>query len=186
MRRLIADYPRLLLFTCAIVIAYLLYRQGAFAWIETHLDGFSYPSLLLGGALYGFGFTSPLATAYLIAIAGDVSPIPAALIAGIGAGTADFGIAKFVALSFHEEILRFRATRFYERIRALFHHETVPERLRRWWHWLLAAFLIASPLPDEIGITIIAGVTDIDSRKIAVLGYVLNTLGILVILLLAR
>lgn len=186
MKRLFTDYPRILLFACAIVISTLLYRQGSFHWITEHLDGFGYPSIVLAGLLYSFGFTSPFAVAYFIEMAPHVSPIPAALLGGIGAATADAGIFEFVALSMREELVRLRTTRIFQRITALLHHETLPERLQRAWRWLFAAVVIASPLPDEVGMSLIAGMTDIESRRITVACFILNTLGILLILLLAR
>lgn len=186
MPRFLAHYPKLLLFVCAIVISYLLYHQGSFHWISQHLDGFGYPSLFLAGMLYSFGFTSPFAVAHFVEVSPQVSPLPAALLGGLGAAAADMGIFTFISVSLEEEIHRLRSTTIIQRIRALLHHETLSERLQRWLKWTFASIVIASPLPDEVGMSLLAGVTDLESRRITALCFVLNTAGILVILLLAR
>ncbi len=186
MKKLLTDYPKILLLSCAFIGAYILYLQGAFNWMESHIDGYGYFSLVIAGSLYSFGFTSPFATAYFIAIAPDVSPVPAALLAGTFSTIADITIFEFISVSFHDEWLRIRASRFITRMYEIFHHETVPEFLRRLWKWIFASIAIASPLPDEIGITLLASMGDISTRKITVLFFVLNTVGIFTILMLSR
>ena len=186
MKRLVTDYPRLLCFSCAIIGAYVLYRHGAFNWIEMHLNGFGYPSIFLAGTLYTFGFTSPFAASYFIAIAPDVSPIPAALLGGIGSTLADLTIFQLVTVSFHQEWIRLRTTSVFNRIHALFHHETVPEKLPRIGKWILSGVVLASPLPDEIGLTIISGIANLSERQLILLCFCCNTLGILALLLIGR
>lgn len=186
MPRFITNYPRLLLFICAIVISYLLYHQGSFHWITAHLDGFGYPSLFLAGMLYSFGFTSPFAVAHFVEISPDVSPLPAALLGGLGAATADLGILTFISVSLQEEIQRLRSTTIIQRIRMLMHHETLSERVQHSLKWTFAVIVIASPLPDEVGMSLLAGVTDLESRRMTALCFALNTAGILFILLLSR
>jgi hypothetical protein len=54
-----------------------------------------------------------------------------------------------------------------------------------WLAPLLGAIIIASPLPDEIGIGLM-GLSNIKTWQFLVLTFVLNTLGILVVVLFAR
>ncbi len=46
--------------------------------------------------------------------------------------------------------------------------------------------MIASPLPDEIGVALLSGTTKLSDRAFGIFCVTMNTLGILVILLLAR
>ena len=48
---------------------------------------------------------------------------------------------------------------------------------------MVAGFIIASPLPDEIGVTMIAASKSISAKVFSVISYVLNTAGIFVILM---
>ena len=50
---------------------------------------------------------------------------------------------------------------------------------------LLAAVVIASPLPDEIGVALLSTTTRLSQRAFVILCFAVNTLGILAILLLA-
>jgi uncharacterized membrane protein YdjX (TVP38/TMEM64 family) len=54
--------------------------------------------------------------------------------------------------------------------------------MREYILWSFAGLLIASPLPDEIGVTLVSGLTEIRLRTFAALCFVLNTIGILIIL----
>ena len=186
MKKLLADYPKLLLFVCAIVISYLLYRQGSFHWISQHLDGFGYASVFLAGMFYSFGFTSPFAVAHFVEVSTQISPVPAAVLGGLGAAVADMGIFTFVSVSLREEFHRLRSTAIVQRIHALMYHETRSEKVQRALQWTFASIIIASPLPDEVGMSLIAGLTNLESRRITAMCFLLNTAGILVIFLLSR
>jgi len=48
--------------------------------------------------------------------------------------------------------------------------------------YLFAGVFIASLLPDEAGVIILAGLTKLSARALSVIGFVLNSLGILIIL----
>jgi hypothetical protein len=48
---------------------------------------------------------------------------------------------------------------------------------------IVAGFIIASPLPDEIGISMLAISKSVSTKKFAVISYLLNTGGIIAILL---
>ncbi len=183
---IIRCYPKLLLFVCAIALAYLLYHFGQLHWVASHLNGFGYPSLFMSGLLYSFGFTAPFATAYFVEIAPDVSPIPAALIGGLGAAIGNFCTFQFVSFSLREEFGRLRATPALLRTRTLLKSCTVPSHLRSVCRYVIAGIFIASPLPDEIGVSMLAGFTDIDSKIVTCFCLVLSTSGILTILLLAH
>lgn len=186
MKKLLSDYPKLLLFVCAIIISYLLYRQGSFHWISQHLDGFGYASVFLAGMFYSFGFTSPFAVAHFVEISAQVSPVPAAFLGGLGAAVTDMGIFAFVSVSLHEEFRRLRSTAIVQRIYVLMHHETLSERVQRALQWTFASVIIASPLPDEVGMSLIAGLTNLESRRVTAMCFLLNSAGILIILLLSR
>ena len=48
--------------------------------------------------------------------------------------------------------------------------------------YAFVGILIASPLPDEIGVIMLAGLTKINFKILAIISFILNTLGILIIL----
>lgn len=182
----IVRYPKLLLFSASIVLSYVLLKMGAFHWIEAHLDGANYASVLLGGMLFTFGFTSPLAAAYFYEVAHIVDPLPAALLAAAGAMATDMSILRFTKSSVGDEIVQFKRTAILRKIHALFHHKTISDQMRNVTRWAIACIIIGSPLPDEIGIALLIGVTKVDGWRFALLSFVMNTVGIFVIFSLGR
>lgn len=60
--------------------------------------------------------------------------------------------------------------------------QRAPNPLKKYLIVILAGFIIASPLPDEIGVSLLASSGIISMKKFSVISYVLNTLGIFAIL----
>lgn len=181
------QYPRILLFAGCIIAAYFLFEQEVFDWLIREFDGKTSIGAFVAGILFSFGFTSPFAVAFFIELAPQVDPLPAAVIGGAGAFLADLVIFDLLRSSFfHDEIHRLRATRFFRWLESLLHHEKLSERIRQYLLWSFAGIIIASPLPDEIGVSLVSGITRIEIRKFAVMSFVLNTVGVFVILMLAR
>ncbi len=180
------EYPKLLCLLLSCVLAYFLFQQGAFALLVQGINGNEYLFCFLAGLLFSFGFTSPFAFGIFVEMAGRTHPIPAALIGGVGAFLADISIFEFVRFSMYDELHKLKATALFQHIRAFVFHEGLSERVRLYLLWSIVGIAIASPLPDEIGVTLISGATNIDSKKFSVLCFTMNTIGILVILMGAR
>ncbi len=179
-------YNHLLLLLVACIAAYILYATGALHVLHL-LKGYGYISVVAGGMLYTFGFTAPFGAAILWEIAPDVHPVTAAVVAGTGALASDLMLFHILRKPFFEEELqRFRTSRLIRTLHRLLHHETISERMRFYATWLLASFVIASPLPDEFGVSIIGGLTTIKEKHFALLSFFFNMLGILVLLMIAR
>ncbi len=185
--REVLSYPRLIGLGMCMGAAYVLYQIGMFEWLDGRLHGFGYPGIFVAGLLFSYGFTTPFAIAALVATAGEVNPFIAAPLAGFGALLSDLIIFEFLRISFFgDELERLRHASIIDRIHRLLHHETTPEIVRRWSLWILAGIVIASPLPDEIGVALLSGTTKMSERTFGVVCITMNTFGILVILLLAR
>lgn len=142
--------------------------------------------MLLAGMLFSFGFTAAFAVAIIIELSDTVNPFLGAAVAGIGALASDYGIFQFVRLSFLDEVKRLKASAVFVWIRETLHQDSIPERIRQYVQWSIGGILIASPLPDEIGVTLLSGLTEIKPKPFAVACYSLNSIGILVILLAAQ
>jgi hypothetical protein len=185
--RSVLAYPRLIGLGMCMGVAYVLYQIGMFEWIDGRLHGFGYPGAFAAGLLFSYGFTTPFSIAALVAMAHEVNPFIAAPLAGIGAFLSDLVIFELLRISFFgDELERLRHASIVDRIHRMLHHDTTPEIVRRWSLWLLAAIVIASPLPDEIGVAMLSGTSKLSERAFAIICVTMNTLGILAILLLAR
>lgn len=179
-------YPRLCFLAVSFVGAYVLFQLGWLDWLQT-LGKFGYLSVFIAGLLFSFGFTTPFAIAIFVEIAGYVHPIPAALLGGIGALISDFIIFDIIRFSvFHDEIDRLRASRFAARVHRLVHDEALPQRIRQVLLFSFAGIVIASPLPDELGVSLVSSASSISPRVFAVAAFLCNAAGILLILSAAR
>lgn len=181
------SYPRLIGLGMCMGAAYVLYQIGMFEWIDGRLHGLGYPGAFGAGLLFSYGFTTPFAIAALVSIATEVNPFLAAPIAGVGAFLSDLVIFELLRVSFFgEELTRLRQTRLIDRLHRLFHHESFPEKLRRVLLWAGAAIVIASPLPDEVGVALLSSTTRLSGRAFSIICISMNTIGILLVLLLSR
>lgn len=135
-----------------------------------------YFGTFISGMLYTYGFTSAPATGVLFLAGKTQNVLIAALIGGLGAIIGDLLIFKFIRLSFEDEIERLRQSRFVE-----ITSNGMPAWLKKYLVPFLGCIIIASPLPDELGVSMLAFST-MSTRVFIFLSYLLNTAGIAVVL----
>jgi hypothetical protein len=141
----------------------------------------SYAGIFICGLLFAFGFTTPFAIAILLNLEIE-NVFLAAMIGGLGALISDLIIFRFVKFSFEDEFEKLKDERPFLFIKSGLNKVFRPEIE----HYLLLAFggiLFASPLPDEAAILVLVGLSEIDEKKLMIISYVCNTLGILLFLL---
>jgi hypothetical protein len=142
---------------------------------------FGYLGIFISGILYVFSFTAPIATAMILIFSANKNILLLGLIAGIGSLVGDLIIFHFIRVSFADEINEFSRHRI-----SLFANKKIPPIYRKYLAYLLGSFFIATPLPDEVGITILASSKDVQMKHFSVISYILNTGGILAIILLSK
>ncbi|OGG78258.1 hypothetical protein A3A36_00145 [Candidatus Kaiserbacteria bacterium RIFCSPLOWO2_01_FULL_52_12b] len=140
---------------------------------------------LLGSFVAGLFFTSVFTTAPAIVTLGEIaqanSIVLVALLGALGAVVGDLIIFRFVRDRFSEhvlELLRHRNTG--KRITALF-----KLKLFRWLSFFVGGLIIASPLPDELGIGFF-GFLKMKISWFIPLSFFFNFIGIVLIGLVAR
>lgn len=176
-------YPKLFLLLCSFVLAFVLFKMGVFDVLPVLLQGQGYISMFLGGLLFSFGFTTPFAIAIFIEMADTVDPFLGAVIAGAGAMLSDLLIFHFIRFSFLDELHRLGRMSLIRWIRRHSHKESVPEQIRHYIKWSIAGIIIASPLPDELGVTLLSSSADVKGKPFAAFCFTLDAIGILVVLL---
>lgn len=175
-------YPKLALLCCSFVLAYALYAMGIFDILPGMLHGRGYISVFLAGILFSMGFTAPFGLFMLIEMSSEVHPFLGALVGGLGALLVDMTIFHVARFSLHDELRRLASKGFIRFAISLLYHERMPDRLRKYLVWSFAGIIIASPLPDEIGVTLLSGISTINARKLTLFCYVLDTIGVLSVL----
>lgn len=175
--KLIRDFLIVLL---SIFIAVMLSKSNLFFNFLTA----SREAEILGSFFAGLFFTSVFtvapATVTLIEIAQSSSVILTALIGGAGALIGDLLIFRFVRDDLSEDIVFLVRQVQGKRLLAVFRLKSF-----KWLIVFFGALIVASPLPDEIGLAML-GLTKIKTRLFIPVFYLLNSIGILIISLIAK
>jgi hypothetical protein len=179
------QYPKLLILLVCIIAAYIFFRAGFFKEFVATLNLPTYITILLAGFLFAYGFTAPFAVGFFVLLAPQTNIFIAAPLAGIGALLADLIIFQIVRASFQDEFDKLKLTLLFQKIRSLFDNH-LNDKLKKYLLWCIAGFLIASPLPDEFGVALISGFTNINKKIFIMISFLLNTIGVLVILSLSQ
>jgi len=182
MRRLFKfKYPKIFICIITIALAYIMFKNPNVDSFVSHLGALSYLGIFIAGILFAFGFTAPFAVGFFIVL-NPSNILLAGVIGGLGALLSDILIFKIIKLSFIDEFNNLKKTKVFVRLSFLI-DKTVKGKIKIYLMYIFAGILIASPLPDEIGVTMLAGLSKIKLNTLAILSVLLNTLGILIILL---
>ncbi len=174
-------YPNLIILLLTILFAFALFRDHELFYLDTTLSSLGYLGTFFFGVLYTYSFTAAPATAILLILAHSQNIYLTGLIAGFGALIGDLTIFALIRCSFTTELnqlSREKIVRFFTK--------RINRKFKKWSLWIIGGFFLASPLPDEIGIILLAGTTNISAKTFSIISFLLNTFGIFVILFLVR
>lgn len=173
-------YPKIMLLVICIILAYLVFRNPDVLRFISNLRTLGYLGTFIAGIFFAFGFSAPFAAGYFITLnPGNVWL--AGGIGGLGALTGDLLIFNFIRISFKKEIESIKKTKLISEI-DVFLNESIFKKARIYLMYAIVGLIIASPFPDEIGVIMLAGLTRIKVSVLAVVSFILNTLGILLLL----
>ncbi len=175
----IFEYPKFTLLFLTIVVAYYLYDSPHTNSVVVFFESLGYVGILLLGIFFAYGFTAAPATALFMQLAPDYNIFLAAAIGGLGAYFGDFMIYIFLKKNFNDEINKLK----HERIIKQFSLK-IPSKWHRVFLLSFAGLVISSPLPDELGVALLASSTSVSKRIFGIISYCFNSLGILVSLIL--
>jgi len=169
-------YKNLTVVFLSIVLAVVLSRFAVFHSFLLHLGGFGYIGAFIAGALFVSTFTVATSALILLTLSETLSPIEIGLIAGLGAVVGDMLIFRLVKDNLTNEI------------EDIYNHMDRKKHLKKLFHskyfnWMLpvlGSIIIASPLPDELGVSLM-GISKMNNLKFMLLSYVLNSIGIFLV-----
>ncbi|MBI1972053.1 MAG: hypothetical protein HYS53_02010 [Candidatus Aenigmarchaeota archaeon] len=176
-----------LIFLSTALAVYVLTTPEIAGLIE-HSGNLGYFGAFIAGLFFSSLFTTPLATVTLALLGKTMDPFLLASIGASGAMIADFVIFRIVRKSvddLSQEIIELKI--FIERHNPVHFNpkNRVLHELKIHIAPILAGFIIASPLPDEIAIGML-GAAHYDQRKILAFSFVANFLGILALAYIGR
>ncbi len=174
-------YPKLFLFIGLIIFAYFIFTRPFTSGLINFFASINHLGVFISGVLIPFGFSAPFGIGLLTKIPYS-NILLGALIAGTGAMLADLIIFKTIKFSFMDEFKKLEKTPAIKKIENI----TKKNKHVKVVHYLLyifAGIMIASPLPDEIGVSMLAGLTTIKPLKLGIISLILHTTVIFFILL---
>ena len=175
----VSKYPKLLLLIITFLFAYLIFKERTYIPFHDFIISTGYTGTFLAGMFFAYGFTSAPAAAALLVITKDNNILLTGFIAGLGALVSDILIFKFLRSSFADEIKKLSKEKILHKFGSY-----IPFKV--YLLPVLAGFIIASPLPDEVGVYLLAASRNISFKVFTVLSYVFNTFGIFVILFIGK
>lgn len=174
-------FPKLLIFVICVIAAYLIFRNPVVYDWASKLGGESYLWIFFFGVLFSFGFTTPFAVGFFVSAQPD-SIFLAMIIGGFGALLADMLIFKLIRFSFMDEFELLNKTSAIQEIEHIV-KKNLGVRIVHYLIFAIAGLVLASPLPDELGVAMLAGMVSAKPKVIGLLSFVFNSLGILIMLL---
>ncbi len=175
-RHLYFRYKNLTLALISILLAILISRVDAVHQFLAGLGNFGYVSAFIAGGLFVSTFTVAAGAIILFFLAETFTSWEIGLIAGLGAVVGDLTIFKFVKDGLAGEITDIcNHLDSRHHLRKLFHS--------KYFSWTLpvaGALIIASPLPDELGVTLM-GISRLNTFQFLITSFLLNAAGIFLI-----
>jgi hypothetical protein len=157
----------------SIIISILLIRTGVLQELMSSVEEHLILSSFIAGMFWVSAFTVIPASLILVGLAKNGSIFWIAFWGGLGALLADFVIFHFIKDDLTPDIdeiinhSKFKKIKFILKLKSF-----------RWLFSLIGAFIIASPLPDEIGI-ILMGASKMNNYLFSFFMLILNFIGIL-------
>ena len=168
------SHRELFSFLLILFLTLYLYFTGYLEILIYDLGQYGY----IGSFVAGFFYTSAITTSFSVAyfLLENLNPFLSAVIGGFGAIFADYVIYSFVRKESGRTFILLNKEIRFPKIKNKLIIKLSP---------LIAGFIIASPLPDELA-ALLFGLEKYDKKKFIIISFVFNFLGILTINLLGR
>jgi hypothetical protein len=168
-------YTNLLFASIGIVFAILLSRYESFQTFLFSLGDLGYIGAFIAGILFVSTFTAATGILILLVLAEKLVPLEIGLFAGLGAVVGDVTIFQFIKDGLLDEV-----EDIYHRLGGRKLSHILHVKAFRWTLPVLGALIIASPLPDELGIGLM-GISKIGTLRFIILSFILNSIGIFLV-----
>jgi len=171
------EYKHTTLAILAIAAFVLLLDTALVQALLAYIEHLGIPGIVLTGLLFVSFFTVAPATVLLIALTEDYNPLTIAFYAAIGSLVGDWIILKVF-----EEKVGYELKPLAKKWKLLTFFRLLKRKKNRERTTLLGMVVIASPLPDEIGIGLL-GISHLPIISLLIITFLLNAAGILILLL---
>lgn len=168
-------YPYLTAVLISVLIAIILGQNETFKnWI-LNLGSLEYLGALIAGSLFVSSFTVPISIVVIGIMAENINPVALGLIGGVGAVMGDYLIFRLVRSNIQHELTMLFGKEVTSHVKVLLHSKYIA-----WTLPIVGALIIASPLPDELGVSLL-GISKMSEARFILISYISNAIGILMI-----
>lgn len=174
------QYKHTLFFVGSIILACVLFFSGYLHAITHTIAGYGYVTAFLAGMLFTISFTTAIASLVFIELGDTASPLLFALVGGAGAMISDLLLYRFLKTSLLEEWKLIMVSRISTQRREQMERIT-KNRVFIWTVPFIASALIASPVPDEVGVALFS-VINFHPKYFSVISFLANMGGIFILL----
>lgn len=170
------SFKNITLFGASVLVGLVLLKTPIFREAIFHLGSFGYIGAFIGGIMFISTFTVTIAMALLMLLAESLHPLEIGIIAGIGAVVGDLAIFQFIRNKGLLSEIKHIFTYFGgDKISHLIH-----TKYFCWTLPVIGAIIIASPLPDEMGVSLM-GISRMKTYQFIGISFLLNSIGIFLI-----
>lgn len=160
----------------SVLVAFILYQTGWFHGILASLHEFGYIGAFIAGMFFVSVFTAAPAAVVLLTFAETLPMLPLVLIAGTGSVAGDMIILSAINKHMKDGINFFPKEKGIQKIIKTLRHTKY-----KFFLTIVGALIIASPLPDELGLALM-GVSKVKPVTAIAITFLLNTLGLWLLL----
>ncbi len=167
------------LIVSSIFLAWFLSTNGALAYLRSLASPVPFLDSFVSGMFFTSLFTTPLSFVFFADIAKTTNILYMALWGACGAVVGDTFLFFFIKDTLEEDVKYILRAPKYKRLFSIFKRGVF-----RYLTPCLGALVIASPLPDELGIAMM-GFSDMETAFLVPVSFIMNFIGILLIGILA-
>lgn len=167
-------YKNLTYFGAGVLVGLVLLKNPTFREVLFHLGNLGYVGAFAAGVMSVSTFTVSIGAVILILLAETLHPVEIGIIAGFGSVLGDLTIFHFI-----------RSRGLTSEIRHIFQyfgghklHHLIHTKYFSWTLPVLGALIIASPLPDELGVGLM-GISKMNTGQFMLFSFCLNAIGIM-------
>ena len=156
----------------SVIFTIFLIRFGVLESILSVSGGYAILSSFVAGFFWTSVFTISPASIAIAHLSHGIDPVTLAVWGAFGAMTGDLIIFSFIKDVFSEDIKGAIKTSRFKRFLGKTHFSFL-----RWFGPMIGALVIISPLPDEIGLSLM-GISKMKTRYLIPMTFILNFIGI--------
>ncbi len=168
-------YKNITITLLGLIFALILSRYEPFHQFLFGLRDYGYIGAFVAGLLFVSTFTFATGALILLILAETLTPWELGLIGGLGGVLGDFLIFKFIRNDLEKEI-----ELIYNHFGGNHLSKILHTRYFSWTLPVIGAIIIASPIPDEIGISLM-GISKISTYKFLIIAFVLDFIAVFLI-----